>query len=114
MRRSTAPTAWSTSLWSPSDGSGKPTLVKAAADLDRGVTAPHFTADGRAIDVIVADDRSAYPARIPLSGGTAQKLMQPPIVMNALDQLGGCSAAIVASDTRPNEILPSRTVPCAS
>ena len=82
-----------------------PRMVKAAADLDRGVTAPHFTADGRAIDVIVADDRSAYPARIPLSGGTAQKLMQPPIVMNALNQLGGCSAAIVASDTRPNEIF---------
>ncbi len=33
------------------DGSAKPTLVKAAADLDRGVSAPHFTADGRAIDV---------------------------------------------------------------
>jgi dipeptidyl aminopeptidase/acylaminoacyl peptidase len=88
-----------------SDGSAKPALVKAGADLDRGVSAPHFTADGRAIDVIVADDRSAYPARIPLAGGAAQKLMQPPIVMSALHQSGGCSAAIVASDTRPNEIF---------
>jgi dipeptidyl aminopeptidase/acylaminoacyl peptidase len=88
-----------------SDGSGKPALVKAAADLDRGVSAPHFTADGRAIDVIVADDRSAYPARIPLAGGAAEKLMQPPVMMSALDESHGCRVAIVGSDTRPNEIF---------
>ena len=87
------------------DGSAKPVMVKAAADLDRGVTAPHFTADGRAIDVIVADDRSAYPARIPISGGVAEKLAQPPIVMNSWEQAKGCSVAIIGSDTRPNEIF---------
>jgi dipeptidyl aminopeptidase/acylaminoacyl peptidase len=88
-----------------SDGSGKPTMIKAAADLDRGVSAPHFTADGRAVDVIVADDRSAYLARIPLSGGVAEKLAQPPIVMNSWHQAKGCSVAIMGSDTRPNEIF---------
>ena len=88
-----------------SDGSGKPTLVKAANDLDRGVSAPQFTADGRAIDVIVADDRSAYPARIPLAGGAAEKLMKPPLVMSARHESHGCSAAIAGSDTRPNEIF---------
>ena len=77
-RRSTARTAWSGWRWSLRDGSGKPTLVKATADLDRGVSSPHFTADGRAIDVLVADDRSAYPARVPLTGGAAEKLMKPP------------------------------------
>ena len=80
-------------------------LVKAAADLDRGVSAPHFTADGRAIDALVADDRSAYPARIPLAGGAAQKLMQAPIVLSGEHSAQGCSVAIVGSDTRPNEIF---------
>ncbi len=87
------------------DGHGKPELVKAGADLDRGVSSPRFEADGRAVDVIVADDRSAYPARIPLSGGSAEKLMQPPIVMSAWDRERGCSVALSGSDARPNEIF---------
>ncbi len=89
----------------PADGSLKPTLVKASADLDRGVSAPHFTADGRAIEVLVADDRSAYPARISLAGGAAQKLMQPPVVLNAVHSVQACSVALAGSDTRPNEIF---------
>ena len=62
-----------------SDGSGKPTLVKAAADLDRGVSAPAFhrrwprhrrDRGGRPLCL-----SGAYSA---FSGGAAEKLMQPP------------------------------------
>ncbi len=88
-----------------SDGSGKPTFAKAGLDLDRGVSAPHFTPDGRAIEVIVTDDRSAYPMRIPLSGGVAEKLRQPPVVMSAWNRSQACSVVLSGSDTRPNEIF---------
>src|ERR1700684_583633 len=57
----------------PADGGSQPTLVKAAADLDRGVSAPRFTADGSAIEFLVTDDRSVYPARVRLTGGASEK-----------------------------------------
>ena len=42
----------------PSDGSAAPALVKAIAELDRGVSAPRFTSDGTSLTFLVADDRS--------------------------------------------------------
>ena len=47
------------------DGSAQPTLVKAAADLDRGVTRPISAPMAAPSTFIVTDDRSVYPARIP-------------------------------------------------
>ena len=44
-RRNTTLTAWSAWPWCPRDGSAAPALVKAAADLDRGVSAPRLSAD---------------------------------------------------------------------
>jgi dipeptidyl aminopeptidase/acylaminoacyl peptidase len=89
----------------PSNGSNPPTLVKAAADFDRGVSAPRFTPDGAAIEFLVTDDRSVYPARVRLSGGSVEKLMQPPIVVASPSVSHGCSVALSSSDTRPNEIF---------
>src|SRR5581483_3662051 len=66
----------------PVDGSTPPVLVKAAADLDRGVSSPRFTADGKSIMVLVTDDRSVYPARFALSGGATEKLLAPPVVVS--------------------------------
>src|SRR5262249_46355242 len=48
-----------------SDGSSAPARVKGSDDLDRGVSAPEFSADGKSITVLVTDDRSVYPARVP-------------------------------------------------
>ena len=87
-----------------SDGSGRPALVKAAADLDRGVSAPRFSADGSAITFLVADDRSVYPARLGLAGGAAERLIKTPIVLSSPNVRAGCSVAIAGGDNKFNEI----------
>ena len=88
----------------PADGSSAPTLVKASADLDRGVSAPRFNADGKSITVLVTDDRSVYPARVPLNGGSAERLMAPPVVIGSPSSAGGSMAAISGGDAKHNEI----------
>jgi dipeptidyl aminopeptidase/acylaminoacyl peptidase len=86
------------------DGSSAPTRVKAAEDLDRGVSAPRFSADGKTITVFVTDDRSVYPARVSVTGGTAQRLVASPIVASSWTTAGGCSAVLSGSDTKPTEV----------
>jgi dipeptidyl aminopeptidase/acylaminoacyl peptidase len=87
-----------------SDGSTAPSLVKAAADLDRGVSAPRFSADGKAITVLVTDDRSVYPARVNLSGDAAVRLMAAPIVVNSPTVAGACSAVLSGGDSKHAEV----------
>jgi dipeptidyl aminopeptidase/acylaminoacyl peptidase len=50
----------------PSDGSRPPARVPGTEALDRGVSSPRFSTDGRSITVLVTDDRSVYPARVML------------------------------------------------
>ena len=88
----------------PSDGTGAATMVKAAMDLDRGVSSPRFAADGRTITVLVTDDRSVYPARIPLAGGSAERLMASPIVVQNPTTSGACSAVTSQSPKQLGEI----------
>ena len=64
----------------PSDGSAAPTRVKAAEDLDRGVSGPRFSADGKFILFTVTDDRSVFPVQVSVSGGSVQWLLPLPIV----------------------------------
>ena len=85
-------------------GSG-PTLVKAVADLDRGVSAPRFTADGASLSFLVADDRSVYPARVRLSGGAVERLMQPPAVVSNPSVSKGCSVLLGGGDNKPPEVF---------
>ncbi len=47
-----------------SDGTGAPIRIKAVEDLDRGVSDPQFSADGKSLTFFVTDDRSVYPARV--------------------------------------------------
>jgi dipeptidyl aminopeptidase/acylaminoacyl peptidase len=86
------------------DGSGTPTVVKATEDLDRGVSAPRFSADGRSIDVLVGDDRSVYPVRVNPEGGAAVRLMTPPVVVSNWTSEAGCSAVLGGGDARPAEV----------
>ena len=69
----------------PSDGSSAPSRFKASEDLDRGVSSPRFTSDGKAIQFLVTDDRSVYPMKASLSGGAAQRLLNPPVVFSELE-----------------------------
>ncbi|MGD1097222.1 MAG: S9 family peptidase, partial [Bryobacteraceae bacterium] len=86
------------------DGSGKAALVPAVANLDRGVSAPRFSADGQSISFLVTDDRSVYPARVRISGGTVERLAASPIVLNSPTVAAGCSATLSSTDTKPVEV----------
>ncbi len=88
----------------PSDGSGPAKLVQSAAALDRGVSSPHFSADGTSITFLVTDDMSVYPARVNLSGGNVERLMQPPITVNNPTFGGSCSAVLSSTDTTHGEV----------
>ena len=87
-----------------SDGSGAPTRIKAAEDLDRGVSSPRFNSDGKSITFLVTDDRSVYPARVALAGGGVERLMTPPIVISNWNSAGGHSVALSGGDSRPGEV----------
>jgi dipeptidyl aminopeptidase/acylaminoacyl peptidase len=88
----------------PSDGSSAPTRVKAVESLDRGVSSPQFSADGKWVSFLVADDRSVYPARVSLSGGVVEKLLSPPVVLSSWTNAAGHFAALSGSDTQPTEV----------
>lgn len=88
----------------PSDGSSAPTRFKATEDLDRGVSTPRFTADGKSIQFLVTDDRSVYPMKASLSGGPAQRLLSPPVVLTSWQFNGGRAVAISGANTKASEI----------
>jgi len=88
----------------PSDGSSAPARFKASEELDRGVSSPRFTSDGKAIQFLVTDDRSVYPMKANLSGGAAQRLLNPPIVMGNWNFNGGRAVAISGGDNKAGEI----------
>jgi dipeptidyl aminopeptidase/acylaminoacyl peptidase len=87
-----------------SDGSTAPARVKAAEDLDRGASNPRFSADGKSITFFVADNRSVYPARVNLAGGSVERLMSPPIIVSSSTSGGGHSAVLSGSDTKHTEV----------
>lgn len=87
-----------------SDGSRTPTRFKATEDLDRGVSTPRFSTDGRSITFLVTDDRSVYPARANVSGGPAEKLIKPPIVMSSWNSAGGRTVVLSGGDAKATEI----------
>jgi dipeptidyl aminopeptidase/acylaminoacyl peptidase len=86
------------------DGSAKPLRVKGTEDLDRGVSSPQFSQDGKYISFAITDDQSVYPAQVPVAGGPVEKLLKPPIVLSGWSMEGGCSAVISSSDTRYGEV----------
>lgn len=88
----------------PSDGSAAPTRLKAVEDLDRGVSSPQFTADGKSIRFLVTDDRSVYPMKANLSGGAAERLLSPPIVVSNWDTAAGRTVMMSGGNAKANEI----------
>ena len=88
----------------PSDGSGAPTRVQSVEALDRGVSSPAFSGDGRTIRFLVTDDRSVYPAKVNLADGKVDRLMSPPIVVSSWDSAGGHDVVLSGGNTRYTEI----------
>ena len=89
-----------------SDGSVPPTRLKTAESLDRGVSAPRFSADGKSITFLVTDDRSVYPARANIASDRmgVERLLAPPVVVSSWTSGGSCSAVLSGGDTKYTEI----------
>jgi len=73
--------------------------------LDRGVSLPAFSADGQSLVFIVDDDRSDYPAKVPVSGGAVERLLAKPLVVSELAAGGGHTAVVAATDEAPAEVF---------
>ncbi len=83
------------------DGS-KPRLL--TADLDRGISLPVFSSDGKSLYFIVADDGSEYPARVSVNGGAVERLEKKPQVATGIDARGGHVAFVESHDDSPEEV----------
>ena len=92
------------------EGSGAPLRVKAAEDLDRGVSQPRWSDDGQSIFAIVTDDMSAYGVRIPVGTGSAVAITDKPIVLGARHSAGSCAVAISGDDSHPSEVYAASLV----
>jgi dipeptidyl aminopeptidase/acylaminoacyl peptidase len=81
---------------------GEPRIL--TAKFDRPVGDPFFAPDGQSITVLVADDRSQYPASVSVSDGSVKRLIETPGSTLAQDQHGGNTALIWTTDTAAPEI----------
>lgn len=86
------------------DGSSAPTRLKASEELDRGVSSPRYSADGKSIRFLVTDDRSVYPMQAKLAGGAAERLLSPPVVIGNWNSAGGKTVVMSGGNTKANEI----------
>jgi len=86
------------------DGSSAPTRVQAVEALDRGVSGPRFSADGKAISFLITDDRSVYPMQVTLASGKVERLMSPPVVMSSWDVAGKCSVVLSGGNAKYTEV----------
>lgn len=88
----------------PTDGSSAPTRVKSVDALDRGVSSPTFSEDGKSIRFLVTDDRSVYPSKVNLADGKVERLLNPPVVLSSLDSMGGHTIALSGNDSAHTEV----------
>ena len=83
---------------------GAPRLL--TASLDRPISSPQFSADGKSIVFLYADDRAQYVGRIAATGGAVQPLLSGRRVASGLS-LGkdGQIAVLAGTATQPGEIF---------
>lgn len=82
---------------------GQPRIL--AESLDRPVRTPVFSADGASLTVLVVDDRSQYPARVTLSTGKVDRLIQGPrVISNLSPGSDGAFAVLASTDTDVPEV----------
>lgn len=73
--------------------------------LDRSVSSPVFSADGRSISVLVSDDRSEYPAKVSLADGSVERLLGGSLAVMSYSAAGGHVAVSKSTDQEPSEIF---------
>jgi len=82
---------------------GQPRILTEA--LDRPVTSPEFTADGKSIVFLYTDDRARYIGKIPVGGGAVQKVIDGRRVIGSLSMIpDGKMAVLNATATQPSEV----------
>lgn len=86
------------------DGSAPPKRVASSEALDRGVSQPRWSDDGKNIYAVVTDDMSVYGARIPVGAGNAVPITDKPIVLGTRHSAGQCAVVISGDDNHPSEI----------
>jgi len=75
------------------------------AALDRPVSQPEWTSDGGAIVGLVTDDRVVYPARIRISDGAVERLLDGRrVISDVAISSNGRLAVLAGSANQPNEI----------
>jgi dipeptidyl aminopeptidase/acylaminoacyl peptidase len=74
-----------------------------AQDLDRALTQPKFTRDGKAIEVTVEDDGEQYPAQVSVADGRLSRLGGA-MVVHELSAAAGHTAVLSSSDKAPPEV----------
>ncbi len=85
-------------------GDGGPARILTTA-LDRPVSQPEWTSDGAAIVALVADDRVVYPARVRISDGGVERLLDGRrVVSDVAISSNGRVAVLAGSATQPTEI----------
>jgi len=85
----------------PAEG-GTPRVL--TEKLDRNVSTPQFTEDGRSLIALVSDDRSEYPARVALDG-TLERILGGERVVMRQSRAAGHTAVLASSDTASPEIF---------
>ncbi len=86
------------------DGSGVPTRIQAIEELDRGVSSPRFSPDGKSIYFLLTDDRSVFPARVKVAGGSVERLKTAPVVVSNWTSSGDHFVMLSGTDTSPTEV----------
>ncbi|HJS73430.1 MAG TPA: S9 family peptidase [Vicinamibacteria bacterium] len=85
-------------------GGGEEKLV--APDLDRAVSDPAWSSDGKSIYVLLEDDRSQMVARVPVAGGPIERFSEVPGVAYDMSVGKGDRVAVVASTPHaPAELM---------
>ncbi len=84
------------------DGSSAPRILTTA--LDRSVTTPQFSPDGKSIEVIVEDDRSEYPASVELATGKVHRDVADAGTTTGMNSFAGHTAVVWTTDSQPGEI----------
>ncbi|MCI0617017.1 S9 family peptidase, partial [bacterium] len=77
--------------------------------LDRMVSEPAFSKDSSFLTFMVADDRIQYPAKIPVTGGTVERLTTEKVVISEQSNCGNSIAVTYSNDSAPPEIYAVET-----
>ena len=82
---------------------GEPRIL--TPGLDRNVTKPLWSADGRSLRFIVEDDRTQWLGSVAAAGGPVKRLAGGRAVIDAIDQAKARQVALAADPSHPAEVF---------